>query len=212
MNKIGFNYKKATQSLNYFAIKESGTVSYMKAIKLLYFSERYHLRKYGRLITNDTYWAMKKGPVASTSLNIAKADDDNLTPIEKEYGMTFIKSDLESKTISSLLGFDDNEFSETEVESLDFAYSNLGKNDQWFLAELSHEYPEWSKYKDHFEESSQTSFSSRYMIDFLDFFSEPENFNEERFGKDVFAGDDMEEKNLAQAIYNENLHIANILS
>ena len=56
-----FNYKKATQALAYFAEKSGGTINRLKGLKLIYFADRYHLRKYGRLITNDTYFAMDNG-------------------------------------------------------------------------------------------------------------------------------------------------------
>ena len=47
----------------------------MKALKLVYIADRYHLRKYGRLITNDTYFAMNYGPVPSGTKDIAEASE-----------------------------------------------------------------------------------------------------------------------------------------
>jgi len=74
MQKINFNFdcRKTTQALNYFAIKAGGTINRMKAIKLVYLADRYHLRKYCRLITNDIYFAMDNGPVASGVKDIAE--------------------------------------------------------------------------------------------------------------------------------------------
>ena len=66
--------KKGTQALNYFARKKNGKINKMKAIKLIYLADRYHLRKYGRPVVGDDYWAMKYGPVASSTLNIADID------------------------------------------------------------------------------------------------------------------------------------------
>lgn len=59
-----FAYRKAAQALNYFAIQNGGEIEKLQALKLIYFADRYHLRKYGRPITNDQYWAMNFGPVA----------------------------------------------------------------------------------------------------------------------------------------------------
>ena len=59
------SYKKATQALNFFALKKDGKINKMKAIKLIYLADRLHLRKYGRPIVGDIYWAMKLGPVGS---------------------------------------------------------------------------------------------------------------------------------------------------
>lgn len=71
-NHLKFSHKKATQILNYFAIKEGGKINKMKALKLTFLADRYHLRKYGRLITNDEYFAMEFGPVASGVKDIAE--------------------------------------------------------------------------------------------------------------------------------------------
>ena len=49
---LEFDHEKATQAINFFARESGGQINKMKAIKLIYFAERYHLRKYGRPITN----------------------------------------------------------------------------------------------------------------------------------------------------------------
>ena len=41
-------------------------------IKLIFFADRYHIRKYGRPITNDEYLAMDFGPVNSGVKDIAE--------------------------------------------------------------------------------------------------------------------------------------------
>jgi hypothetical protein len=50
-----FAYKKAAQTINYFAIQNGGEIDKLHALKRVYFDDRFHLRKYGRLITNDQY-------------------------------------------------------------------------------------------------------------------------------------------------------------
>jgi uncharacterized phage-associated protein len=52
---LGFNYKKAIQTLAYFAQKEGGVINKMKVFKLIWLSDRLHLRKYGRPILNDVH-------------------------------------------------------------------------------------------------------------------------------------------------------------
>jgi len=41
---LEFDYKKATQAINYLVKKEGGTIDKLKLIKLVYFADRYHLR------------------------------------------------------------------------------------------------------------------------------------------------------------------------
>ena len=72
---LTFKYETATQALNYLALKSGGRINKMKALKLIFFSDRYHLRKYGRPITNDEYLAMEYGPVASGVKDIAEMSD-----------------------------------------------------------------------------------------------------------------------------------------
>lgn len=56
------NYRKITQALNYLATKNPDKkINKLKAIKLVWIADRYHLRKYGRPITWDTYEAMPLG-------------------------------------------------------------------------------------------------------------------------------------------------------
>jgi len=63
----GFNYRKAIQTLVFFAEKENGTINKMKAYKLIWLSDRWHLRNYGRSILNDTYFALKFGAIPSNT-------------------------------------------------------------------------------------------------------------------------------------------------
>ena len=67
-----FDYRKATQALNYFAGQEGDQINKMKVLKLLYFVDRYHIRKYGRLVTNDNYLAMQHGPVPPRQKTLPK--------------------------------------------------------------------------------------------------------------------------------------------
>src|SRR5882724_2767190 len=69
---FSFSHRKATQALNFFARKAGGRINKMKALKLVYFADRYHLRKYGRPVVGDEYLAMNYGPVASGTKDLAK--------------------------------------------------------------------------------------------------------------------------------------------
>ena len=62
--------EKATQALNFFARQEGASIVKMKALKLVFFADRYHLRRYGRPVVRDKYKAMEYGPVASTAYDL----------------------------------------------------------------------------------------------------------------------------------------------
>ena len=92
MSQFGFPfvYKKATQALNFFAQQAGGRLSKLRALKLVFFADRYHLRKYGRLVTNDEYWAMDYGPVASNTKDLAELSAF-LGEQEKAYATKFLE-------------------------------------------------------------------------------------------------------------------------
>jgi uncharacterized phage-associated protein len=164
MQRIHFNfdYKKATQVLNHFALKEGGQINKMKALKLTYLADRYHLRKYGRLITNDSYFAMSYGPVPSGVKDIAEASEF-LGESENAYSSRFIKS-IENLTLKSINSVDNSVFSESDSEALTFAWEKFGHLDQFQLAVLTHHYPEWEKHRKALELDSRIQMN---LEDFL---------------------------------------------
>lgn len=64
-----FNLDKAIEVLLYVARRCPDTYA---ALKIVYFADRLHLSRYGRLIYGDRYVAMSKGPVPSGLYDIVK--------------------------------------------------------------------------------------------------------------------------------------------
>ena len=143
--KTGFAYKKATQALNVLAQKAGGRISKLKALKLLFFADRYHVRKYGRSIANDTYLAMKLGPVASGAKNLAEGNRSFLSSEERNYSGKYIRP--VDKNLYETVGHPDMDvFSETDEEALEFAWARFGGMGRFELAQVTHEYPEWKRH------------------------------------------------------------------
>jgi len=80
---------EATQALNFFALRSGGQVNKLKALKLVYFADRYHLRRFGRPITGDEYLAMPFGPVASGAKDLTEMSEF-LSEEERTYGEEFL--------------------------------------------------------------------------------------------------------------------------
>lgn len=162
----GFNYKKSVQALNFLAKVEGVTMNKMKAIKLIWLADRIHLRKYGRTITGDSYYAMEHGPVPSTTkdvlgLNSLSLSRDELTYID-EY---IVISDRYNYASQKEPNF--KVFSKTDVAALEEAYSIFGKLNEWQLRDLSHRFPEWKKWEEQIK-----AYGSRYAMDYEDFFKD----------------------------------------
>ena len=167
-------YKKGTQALNYFSRKKDGQINKMKAIKLIYLADRFHLRKYGRPIVGDVYWAMKLGPIGSKTLNVANLSENNLDRNSLKYAKEFIshpKDDAKKEEIISRKEVDLDVFSQTDIEALETIYKEFGDKDQFELAKkITHRYPEWSKFEEDIGKGKP-----RVRMDYIDFFSNPKH-------------------------------------
>lgn len=142
---LRFDHQKATQAIGFFAEKAGGMINKLRVLKLVYFADRYHLRKYGRLITNDEYFAMPYGPVASGVKDIAELSDF-LGEQELVYASQYLKK-INSITIGLIKPYEHAVLSETDHEALLFAWEKFGQYSEFELSEITHKYPEWEKHK-----------------------------------------------------------------
>ncbi len=164
----------------------------MKAIKLLWLADRLHLRLYGRPVLTDHYVAMKFGPVQSGVKDLAEDKQEFLAKEESTYRNEYLG--LEGHNVLSKKSTDCNVFSDSENEVLNSVFQKFGFLDQYALAELSHRYPEWEKFREQLEQGE----GSRFPMDFADFFGNPHD------GKDDFFALDPEQLELSRGIFTEN--------
>lgn len=164
---MSFSHKKTTQALNFFARQSGGRINKMKALKLLFFADRFHLRKYGRPITNDEYFAMGYGPVPSGAKDLAEGSDFR-PDVEKAYSSQFVDP-VDRYEFASISDVDAVVFSATDQEALAYVWDHFGSLDQFALADLSHQYPEWKKH----EAALSSESSSRVKMSFSDFLEDP---------------------------------------
>ncbi|MEW6488968.1 MAG: Panacea domain-containing protein [Thermodesulfobacteriota bacterium] len=139
------NHEKATQALNFLALMNGGEINKMKALKLVFLADRYHLRKYGRPVIGDEYFAMKQGPVASMAKDLA---DKNawLDDCEREYADRFLATSEDKLFLASASPVEEDVFSDSDLEALRFAWRAFGALSEWDLVNLTHAYPEWEKH------------------------------------------------------------------
>ena len=96
--------EKIVESLLYLAHKRPGADKY-QAVKFFYLADREHLKRYGRPLTFDSYYALSYGPVASTTLDLLNGASPALfgaqeatLPFKTEKGMVKTKSGKETET------------------------------------------------------------------------------------------------------------------
>jgi uncharacterized phage-associated protein len=163
---LGFNYKKSVQALNYFATKSGGTINKMSALKLIWLSDRLHLRKYCRPILNDTYFALNYGPVASHTKDLIEGTSF-LSEEESKYREQFIAI-ADKYYYKSIGAIDKKVFSASDLQVMDDVYSVFGNFNQFELSEESHKYPEWKRFESHLKSKSSSRFEMNYEDFFLD--------------------------------------------
>ncbi len=174
--------KASTQALYYISKKLGKPLDKWTGLKLVFFADRYHIRKYGRTITDDFYYAMEHGPVGSTTYDVLKFNTN--TSHEKKYIEHFLeKEDDKCKAKNKNLKLD--YLSETDIEALDFAINTFGKFSSKRIKDISHLYPEWNRFK----KTLQTNDITRIEMNIVDFFNDPtsdKEFKEFSFEQDPF--------------------------
>lgn len=173
----GFQYKKTVQALVFFT-DERGEQNKMKALKLIWLADRLHLRKYARTITGDIYFALPKGPVASTTRDILERY--GLGSTEEEYVDQYLDVQTDKYTYRALEKLDENVFSISDLDVMTKIKESYFHLNPFDLSDASHEFPEWKQYKSAFDKGLIT----RERIDTLDLFLDFEDSSH------LFVGDD----------------------
>lgn len=161
-NTVPFQHKVISSLLGRIASRvPSKCISKIDALKIVFLADRYHLRKYGRTITEDTYWAMDYGPVASETKRYIEsvANGDETPP-----AFLSIKNDSFGHQEIKVVGpVDESYLSETDIEATDAALTKAASRKN--LVAFTHLFPEWKKH-----ESELNDRTKRLKMDFADFF------------------------------------------
>jgi uncharacterized phage-associated protein len=195
---------KITQSLGFLlSLDNTHRINKLKLVKLVWAADRYHLRKYGRTVTDTEYFALPHGPVSSLTLDVIDNDEVALLPADISYISEHITPwDSDKNQIVLYKTTEDDYLSETDKEALQFAWDNFGDKDPFELADdITHQYPEWSKFREHFDVNNERG---RKQINLDDFFENPD-------GDRYFAADS-QVLTASKEIYEQNRADAQLLS
>ena len=136
------DYHKIVQSINYFARNhENHIIGKLVFLKLMFLADRYHVRMYGRLISNSHYLAMKYGPVASESKKTFEFLE--LPEVERKYASDFLEQ-VSRNSVKSMRDVQDDVFSETDKEALSVAWMTYQRFPK--IVDYTHRFPEWKKH------------------------------------------------------------------
>jgi hypothetical protein len=132
-----FNEPKTTQAAAQLLKDADRPMNLMVLMKMLYLADRAAFMKFGRSITNDTYYAMFLGPVLSNTHDLAT---EEMPPEEEHYWGHFI-SPRENFQVRLLDDPGSGELSDGEVRILDaiFAKFKTYLDDPFGLPKWMHE-------------------------------------------------------------------------
>lgn len=151
--------KKRINSILFFASKNPDKkIERLKLMKLLWLSDRVHLNKYGRTILDDTYYAIKCGPILSNTMDLS---NKSITGI----------IDIEGFIIEAQKEPDLSFFSNSDLDVMNLIWSNFGNLEPSKLVQYSHKFPEWKR----FGEDLKKGPVKRFKIIMEDFFEAPKD-------------------------------------
>lgn len=132
-----FDPEKALNAILWIA-KRIPSPTFHSISKLLYFADRLHLERYGRLISGDSYVAMKNGPVPSGAYDIMKAvRGDGTCAVEAE-AQEALTVDGRYHVIPRRAA-NEAHFSESDLECLHETIQQYGSLSFKELTDLSHD-------------------------------------------------------------------------
>lgn len=170
--RFQFAPEKLVHSLAFFASRGVPQLDKMKAAKLLFYADRYHLVTYGRPVLGDQYACMDYGPVPSVSLNVMNdviAADPLNKPVAKELFEEYIdvsKFGRKHPIFKAKKSPDLDVFSATDIEALEKAIEAWGQKTSWQLSQESHSDPAWCAANEGRRPGSSV------VMDYQDFFHE----------------------------------------
>lgn len=137
-----FEYdKNAALAAVLFLAHRVERADFHRIFKLMYFADKYHLERFGRLIASDTYIAMKEGPVPSTTYDIFKHLRRNKGFLSEDTVKAFRESIqvYEHHHIRPKVEPDLAQLSDSDIEALTYSLSEYGHKSHEELVELSHD-------------------------------------------------------------------------
>ncbi len=130
-----FEENKVIQVLLYLLNKGGGGLELYKLVKLVYFSDKKHLKEFGRTITGDVYARMEHGPTASGVYDLLKSlrsDGDWPSDVSNYLRAT-------GRMIYANSQSDKEEFSDSELSVMDQVFEEDGGKNFTALKAKAHD-------------------------------------------------------------------------
>ena len=132
------SYSKAIEAILWMAGKQPGIDIYHVA-KILFYADKMHLNKYGRLILGDTYVKMDYGPVPSGVLDLLRKNGYMLGPDHVDMANAAFDVDNDGHpSVNPLRQPDLDYFSKSDIECLEASFNENAHLTFQQLVEATH--------------------------------------------------------------------------
>lgn len=136
--------------IRYFGTYTDGRfLGITKLMKLVYFVDFTHVKKFGAPVTYDSYVNLEHGPIPSTIMNLVEsvASDPDHSVLADTFSIER-PSGTEMKRIIPGRPFDETDqklFSQTELQVMQEIVARFGTRNTQFIEDASHKEAPWSK-------------------------------------------------------------------
>ncbi len=130
-------------------------VDYIKLFKILYFAQQDHLVKYGKVIIDDSFKALKHGPVPTYTYKALQIAEGK--PLAGDFKEFLKNIEVRDKKVHVTTAPDMDYISVADRKSLDAAIQKYGDKDPYDLSDLSHD-SAWSEAWHRIQDDPQKNF------------------------------------------------------
>lgn len=131
----------------------------VKLMKLFYFLDFMHVKRYGIPVTYDTYVKLEHGPIPTTIMNLINTACDDIDSSVLSDTLKFETPEgtlmKRAKSIRKITENDLNNFSDSEIQVLQTVCQRFGDKNTKFIEDASHNEAPWIN-SDLFEEIPYT--------------------------------------------------------
>lgn len=137
-----FNARKAAQVVAFFAREEGGAINVLKLTKLVYLSDRAHMKSHDCPILGDSLVSMNHGPVNSITYEFVNGSADSGDDWE-----AFVTDRANHEVGAVRTNISDSELDElsrSELRTLHDVWGEFGRMGKWEIRNWTHDNcPEW---------------------------------------------------------------------
>lgn len=112
-------------------------VDYIKLFKILYFAQQDHLVKYGKVIVDDSFRALKHGPVPAYTYKALQVAEGK--QLDGDFEQFLMGMEVIGKKVFTSLAPDMDYISGSNKRCLDASIEKYGDADPYDLSDLSHD-------------------------------------------------------------------------